>query len=462
MPDVLPRLIQHRTLGGAPANELSWLSAHGHLRHFDRGGVLAPKEHPIEHLWVVLSGLFAIHVDRGLGPRRVTEWREGDVAGLLPYSRMTSPPGNIVVIDPTELLMVERRHFPELIRECPAVTERLVHLMLDRARVFTSSDLHDEKMESLGRIAAGLAHELNNPASAAARGARLLTETLVEAEHASRSLAESGLTTNQLAAINRVREECTDGAAPVLSSIERADREDVLASWFEAHGADTEASAAFVDTAASIEMLDSLATTVTGEALVVAVQWLAACQSIRALASDVERSASKIHDLVGAVKRFTYMDRHQSPEAMELLPGLRDSVALLVHKARNQSVSIDVDIKPTLPCVKAIGSDLNQVWTNILDNALDAMSGTGRVTVTAEREGDFVVVDITDDGPGIPQEIKERIFDPFFTTKPVGQGTGLGLEISRRLVRRNGGDITVESSPDRTVFRVTVPVAPGD
>jgi signal transduction histidine kinase len=180
---------------------------------------------------------------------------------------------------------------------------------------------------------------------------------------------------------------------------------------------------------------------------------------MRTLASDVERSASRIHDLVGAVKRFTYMDRQQSAEVMELLPGLRDSVALLGHKARDKSVGIEVDVEPTLTRVKAIGGDLNQIWTNLIDNALDAVPESGHVTVTATREGDFAIVQFIDDGPGVPVDLSERIFDPFFTTKPMGEGTGLGLEMSRRLVRRNGGDITVESRPGRTVFSVTVPVA---
>ena len=458
-PDLLPRLARHRTIGSAPPEELSWLAAHADRRHLDRGEVLAPKDRPIEELWVALSGTFAIHVDRGLGPRKVAEWHDGDVLGLLPYSRMTAPPGTIVTLEPGEVLVVGRQHFPGLVRECPVITATLVHVMLDRARVFTSSDLHDEKMRSLGRIAAGLAHELNNPASAATRSAKLLTEAQAEGEIASRALAASRLTKAQLAAIDRVREEVVSRPSPIRTAVERMDREEVLASWLEAHGVDPEAAASLVDTAATIEVLEGLAAVVSGEALGTAIRWLAASWSSRALASDVERSASRVSDLVGAVKRFTYMDRQQAPEAIDLLQGLRDSVALLAHKARDKSVGIDVDVENGLPRVWAIGSDLNQVWTNLVDNALDAVPESGQVTVTATRELDRIVVRVIDNGPGIPAEISERIFDPFFTTKPVGQGTGLGLEIARRLVRRNGGDITVKSRPGRTEFCVAVPAA---
>jgi len=458
-PDLLTRLAQHRTIGGAPREELEWLVAHGYMRHFDPGEMVARKGRPIEGLIVVLSGHFAIHVDRGLGPRKVLEWRGGDVSGILPYSRMAAAPGDTVVIEPTDVLVVDRAHFQALTRECPTVTAALVHVMLDRARTFTSSDLQDEKMASLGRIAAGLAHELNNPASAAARSARLLTDVLTSAETASRALASAGLTDAQLAAVDRARTTCESATPPALAPIERADREEALVSWLEAHDADPETAATLVDTAVTVDRLDALASAVTGRGLDTAVRWIAACCSIRMLASEIESAASRIHDLVGAVKRFTYMDQRQAPEAIELSQGLRDSVALLVHKARTKSVGVAVEIEPALPRVRAIGSDLNQVWTNLIDNALDAAPESGHVAVTAARELNFVVVRIVDDGHGIPAEIRDRIFDPFFTTKPVGQGTGLGLEIARRLMRRNEGDIEVDSRPGRTEFRVSVPMA---
>jgi signal transduction histidine kinase len=170
----------------------------------------------------------------------------------------------------------------------------------------------------------------------------------------------------------------------------------------------------------------------------------------------VERAATRIHTLVGAVKRFAYMDRALAPDAIDLAGSLNDSVTLLVYKARKKSVGIDVRIEPNLPRVRAIGGDLNQVWTNLIDNAIDAVRESGRVTVSAARQRDFVVVRVVDDGAGIPSEIRDRIFDPFFTSKPVGQGTGLGLDIARQLVRRNDGDIEVESQPGRTEFRVTL------
>ena len=185
---------------------------------------------------------------------------------------------------------------------------------------------------------------------------------------------------------------------------------------------------------------------------------MAADCSSRALAGEMEKASIRIHDLVAAMKRSSYMDRTSAPEPVDLAVGLNDSVLLLRHKARDKSV-LGLTLPPNLPRVRAIGGDLGQVWTNLIDNALDAVAGSGQVTITAAHRLGSVVVGIVDDGPGIPPGIGERIFDPFFTTKPVGQGTGLGLDIARRLVRRNDGDIEVESRPGRTEFRVTLPVA---
>jgi signal transduction histidine kinase len=456
--DLVTRLAQHRTIGNAPRGELEWLAAHGYVRRFESGEMVR-KGDPVESLWVFLSGHFAFYLDRGLGPRKVAEWRAGDVSGLLPYSRTTTSPGQGVILESTDVFMIDREHVSGLTRECPTVTEILVHNMLDRTRSFTSSDLQDEKMASLGRMAAGLAHELNNPASAVARSAKLLTQTLAEAEQTSRAIGAARLTERQFEAIDRVRTGCAAVLPSALTPIERADREEAFVAWLEARGADPAAAAALVDTGTSVDALDTLASEVQNRDLDAAVRWIATGCTIRTLASDIERAASRVHELVGAVKRFTFMDRQQAPEAVDLSQGLRDSVALLLHKARRKSIGVAINADNALPPVRAIGSDLNQIWTNLIDNAIDAAPESGHVEVLAKREVNFVVVRIIDDGPGIPADIHERIFDAFFTTKPVGQGTGLGLEIARRLVRRNGGDIDFESRPGRTEFRVSLPIA---
>jgi signal transduction histidine kinase len=259
--------------------------------------------------------------------------------------------------------------------------------------------------------------------------------------------------------VERWGRACQSERSVSMSPVERADREEAIAEWLTAHAAAPEAAAVLVDTALSLDDLESLATTVDAGALNATLEWLAAACSSRALAVEVAKSTKRIHDLVAAVKRFTYMDRAAVPEAVDLSISLSDSVALLQHKARGKSARVVLDLEPNLPRVRAIGSDLNQIWTNLLDNAIDAVGESGEVTITAARRLDFVIVHVVDNGPGIPPHVRDQVFDPFFTTKPVGQGTGLGLDITRRLVRRNDGDIEVESRPGRTEFQVTLPVA---
>ena len=188
------------------------------------------------------------------------------------------------------------------------------------------------------------------------------------------------------------------------------------------------------------------------------LRWVAAGCTVRGLAQDVERAASRVHELVSAVKGFTYMDHAPSAEPVDLAKGLSDTLAVMAAKARAKSASLALDLPPDLPRVRGFGGELNQVWANLIDNALDAVGENGRVMVTARPQGGRVVVRVTDDGPGIPAEMKSRVFDPFFTTKPVGKGTGLGLDIVRRLVDRNDGSIELESEPGRTEFRVALPV----
>jgi signal transduction histidine kinase len=196
-----------------------------------------------------------------------------------------------------------------------------------------------------------------------------------------------------------------------------------------------------------------------GEHLGAALRWVAAGCIVRGLARDVERASSRIHDLVSAVKGFTYMDHAAAPEPVDVGKGLADTLAVLASKAREKGTSLTVSAAANLPRVKGFGGELNQVWANLIDNALDAVGEGGRVSVTASQDGESVVVRVTDDGPGIPVEVKSRMFDPFFTTKGVGKGTGLGLDIARRLVDRHEGSIEVTSEPGKTEFLVTLPVA---
>jgi signal transduction histidine kinase len=457
--DLIARLSAHKVIGNVPRAELEWLVAHGTLERYQTGDMIARKGQPVEALYIILKGHVAHLLDHGGSWHKAIDWHDGDATGMLPYSRLANAPGNSVILEPTEILRVACEHLPTLPIDCPQVTAALVHVMVDRARTFKASDLQVEKMASLGKLAAGLAHELNNPASAAARSAQLISEALAESEEASRELGAADLGDRALAVVERVRWACSGGPTTgVFSPLERSDREEALANWLLDHGVDDALAAPLGETNVTLALLDEVAAALDGDRLRVSLRWVASGCTVRALAHDVERAASLVHELVSAVKGFTYMDHAPSAEPVDVAKGLTDTLAVMAAKARAKSASLALDVPADLPRACGFGGELNQVWANLIDNALDAVSENGRVVVTARAEGAQVVVRVTDDGSGIPAEVKSRIFDPFFTTKPVGKGTGLGLDIVRRLVDRSDGSIEVESEPGRTEFRVALPV----
>jgi signal transduction histidine kinase len=461
--DLVNRLAGHKAVGAAPREELAWLASHGSLRHLSEGEVLSAKGAPVAGLFIVLTGHIAIFVDRGAGRHKVIEWRAGDVAGILPYSRLVSPPGDSVAQEPSEILAVPRGDLAAMIRDCHEITSILVHSMLDRSRVFTSGALHDEKMVSLGKLSAGLAHELNNPASAIERSAALLEEGLENAEQAARVLGASGLTDSQRVAIDAMRASCL--ATPmhgVLSPIQQAEREDAIADWLADHGVDVAIAEPLAETAVTLDALDRIAVAVTGPPLGAGLRWAAAGCSVRAIASEIQEAARRISGLVTAIKGFTHMDQATVAEPVDLKSSLSNTVAVLKSKARSKSVAVTVNVEPGLPRVCGFVGELNQIWANLIDNALDAVPDSGRVEVTATCERRRVVVRVVDNGAGIPAEIREHLFEPFFTTKPVGKGTGLGLDIVRRLAVHNDAGIEVETAPGRTEFRVSFPLTEAD
>ena len=457
---VLQRLSAHRTLSAIPQEQTAWVATHGVFRKLETGDVLTSMHGQVEGLHVVLSGYLTIHVDRGNGRRKIMEWRGGDVTGLMPYSRLVAPPGDVVAEEPTEVITVYRKDFPEMIRECHELTAALVHIMLDRARHFTSSYLHDEKLVSLGKLAAGLAHELNNPAAAIARSANALPENLRDAEAAARSIGAIGLSAAHMAAAEKIREACLAGAVQTsLSPIEREDREEAIARWLAAHKAGTDLAEGLADMEVTLDMLNELARSMDGTALDTALRWIASSCSVRRLASEIHEAASRIHDLVGAIKGFTEMDRVTVPERVQLERGLASTLVVLRSKAKSKSVHLTLNVEKDLPAVYGFGGELNQVWANLVDNAIDAVREGGRVELIASHVRNNVVIRVIDNGSGVPAEIRDRIFDPFFSTKPAGQGTGLGLDIVRRLILRHNGVVELNSEPGRTEFCVTLPEA---
>ncbi|HEV8448733.1 MAG TPA: ATP-binding protein [Gemmatimonadaceae bacterium] len=461
--DIVDSLASLPLFAQVPPAELEWLCARGEVRRFPHGEIAMDYESPMTEMWIVTDGLFALHVPRGASWRKLTDAGRGFVAGTMPYSRVRSVAGRVVVEEDTTVFALSQSHFSDLVRDCPELTTALVHTMIDRARDYRAAQIQDDRMQSLGRLASGLAHELNNPASGASSHARSLVPLLRDLRAASRALAGARLTDEQLEQIDALRDMCD--AAPPRSPLEAADREDEFSDWLSRHGVDPASASSLASARVSVAALDDLAAALPPEALAVAIRYVASDAAVPQIASQIVTATGRVHQLVNAVKGFTFMDRDGVPEAVDVARGLADTVAMLENKARAKSVRMTIETADDLPRVHGVGSELNQVWEKLIDNAIDAAGtggegrATGNVTVNAIRHGDLVVVRVVDDGPGVPEANRARIFDPFFTTKPVGLGVGLGLDIARRFAHLNDGDLDFTSQPGRTVFRVQMPAA---
>ena len=366
-------------------------------------------------------------------------------------------PGDLYADELTEIYSISNSHFPEMIHHCPLFTEHTVHIMIDRTRIYNTRIMQDEKLISIGRLAAGLAHELNNPASVAIRNTKILRENQANAEDTSRLLHRAGLSDHQFEKIENLFMKCLALIEKTtLLPIEKSDLQDKINEWLEEYQIDTIDADQLVDLAVSPEDLDNLQSILSPDIFETALKWIVASCNIHKLTGEIEKSTNQIYQLVEAVKKYTYMDNLTEKELVNVESGINESLWLLDSKTKSKNAEITIEIDKELPRVHAHGAELNQVWFSLLDNALDAIPESGKIKIWAGIETDLLVVRIIDNGPGIPSEQINRIFDPFYTTKPPGQGTGLGLPLSRRFVQSYNGEIYLHSEVGRTEFCVNL------
>jgi signal transduction histidine kinase len=445
-----------------PEEAYAWLAENARVVPLAVGDRVFGVGKPAEEMYVVLEGAIQLLLDVGGQPVLYDTFRARRIFGVLPYSRMTTYTGVGVVIEPGRLLEVQRRDFPGLLATSEELGRRLIGNMSDRVRESTRAEQQREKLAALGKLSAGLAHELNNPAAAIRRSVADLLGRVARLPELVAQMTEHRVTAEQVRLATELRAGVVGEDSEALGVLGRADREDALSDRLEALAV-PEASAlagTLADAGFDEGCLASLAADVPPEALPDVLAWLDATLAADRLLAEVASAAARISELLASVKTYSHMDQAPVLEPTDVRRGIESTLVMLNHAVRKKGVRVERDFPSGLPAVAAYTGELNQVWTNLLDNALDAVPEGGRVSVRAREEGRYLRVDVEDDGPGIPEALRHRVFEPFFTTKGVGEGTGLGLDVVRRIVEaRHGGAVSVESRPGRTVFTVRLPLS---
>jgi len=444
----------------APA-DLEWLAGQMTLVNLQPGDIYIREGDPADRMIVLLEGETRLRLESGNGEGTTRVFQGPSVTGMLPYSRMTRFPATIRAVVPSRLAAYPAARFPEMLERLPVLAHRMVGLLTDRVREFTKLQDQQEKMAALGKISAGLAHELNNPAAAARRAVGSLRDALQVFRDAAARLDQRPLSTAQRAAVAALERDLAARPSPAapIDTLERSDCEEQIAECLLEHGVARawDLAPALVDAGCQPEWFENLYAQFPAEAFSDLLARIAASLTIVTLLSEIENSTGRISDLVRAIKEYTYMDQGPDQE-IDVHQGLESTLLLLRHRTK-KGITVRLDFDRSLPKICAHGSELNQVWTNLIDNAIDAMQGQGELRIRTARDFDRLLVEIADNGAGIPREAQDHIFEPFFTTKGVGKGTGLGLETAGRIIREHGGEITFQSVPGDTRFQIRLPLS---
>ena len=445
-------------LQGLPLEDRLWLAEHGEEVVAEAGTILFEEGTPADRMMLILKGEIHVRRQHG-GPMELFIGRAGQMTGLLPFSRMKSYGGQGFAVTPVWAILIHKSHFADMLAAIPSMTQRIVSTLLDRVREVTRIEQQAEKLSALGKLSGNLAHELNNPASAAKRAASSLVTELRANRKSRFKLFNLNLSDEQIRALQDWEQRVMSRAAQIVpeQTGELISREEALRQWLTELPCENpwDVAAQLAEqgvTVAEVEQLAAiLAPRQTGVALEYFARYLRATRSIETLLNATDR----IFDLISAVKAYSYMDRAPILE-LDVPAGLDATVQML--QSRMSHVTVEREYQPDLPRISAYGSELNQVWTALIENALDALGNQGTLRLTCRLEGEMLLVEIWDTGPGIPAELKDRIFEPFFTTKAPGQGLGLGLDNAMRIVRKHRGHLSVKSEPGSTCFRVRLPL----
>lgn len=460
-PDLLNRLQAFEVFHNIDAPALQWLINCARYVFYDVDEYLFRSGNPSDYMLVLVEGVCTLEFQQKDEIQIAGTWEKGDITGVLPFSRMKEARASGRALEPCYVLELHRDHFLEMVNQSYELTQALVAVMTDRVRDFTELRLQNDKLMSLGKLSAGLAHELNNPAAAMVRNADELHKRQHLTPERFKAVMTMRVTPEQTDQVNDILFAKMENVKGIeIPLLVRESLKDDICDWLYDHDikngddiADT-----LVDFGFKLEDCEKIAEIVAGKDLAPIFWWIEGSLTLEKLVVEIKESAVRISTLIQAIKSYSHMDRGSAMVLTDIHEGLKSTIIMLKHKFKQKDIQLDKDLDFSIPKVLANPGELNQVWTNIIDNALDAMSQKGTLKIVTRADHRFVRVDITDSGMGIPAENLSRLFDPFFTTKPIGQGTGMGLDIVKKIIDRQKGDIQVKSRPGETTFTICLPV----
>jgi signal transduction histidine kinase len=448
-----------------PDQHLQWILDHSEYHEYEDGNLIGKFGEPAESMWIILVGKIAFYMN--INGRQVYFFTfennnvTGGVSGLMPYSRMKTYPGYSYASGTVKMLSIHKDYFHELEQLNLGFMQRLIGYMTERARVFATTQLQLEKVNALGNLAAGIAHELNNPAAAISEISGELSKRLNRNYELTKKLLECNMTAAHIENIRSLVQQKETGLEQKVKQTMRQliAYEDEVEEWLNKNGVILrEAAETFSEYQFSIEELEHIRHDVGKEAFICVIPWLENLISSQKIIKDLAEASGRISRLVGSIKNYVQMDRTNELQPTNIHQDIDNTLTLLGFKLREKNIEVKKKFGDDMPLVPAYVGELNQVWTNLIDNAIFALEKKGELTIETSRDKKNAIVCIKDNGPGIPKEIISRIFDPFFTTKNVGEGTGIGLDIVNRIIKRHNGEIKVYSEPGRTEFTVCIPL----
>ena len=458
---LVSRIRESEIFNDIPEEQLLWLVEKSEYIRLNTGDFLFKTGDRFDKMFVFLSGRILYRQKQDGNFRTLDEVHAGEVTGALPYSRAKNAIADALVQEELEALCLNSRFFREMILNHYELAEALVHIMTSRVREFTRNQQQSEKMAALGKLSAGLAHELNNPASAVVRSSASLKKLLNSIPAAFEQLLATRPEPEVFQKLQELTSSETSDNKSSLSLLEKSTLVDEQADWLESHGLSDpyEVAESFSGSGIDLQKLQKLEAEqkLNGEQLRAILNWLSKILDMGKLADEIQHSSKRISELVNAVKSYSHMDRSPERENTDLRKGIEDTLTMLNFKIRKKKIKVKKDFPDEVPEVCVYAGELNQLWTNLIDNSIDALEEGGELSISISYTDEDIRVSIQDNGAGIPQDIREKIFDPFFTTKELGKGSGMGLEIAKNIVEDHEGSISLDSEPGKTVFTISLP-----